>query len=83
MRLKQYFREGETVAAKEFVRTLRAIDRRTVRRPTPLASPHLFERRRIEQAIRNANGNLADAARDLGMKLALLSRKIRRFGLNR
>ena len=40
-----------------------------------------FERRTIEKALAAANGNIAQAARALGLDRANLHRKLRRFGL--
>ena len=42
-----------------------------------------FERRTIEKALSAANGNIAQAARSLGLDRANLHRKLRRFGLVR
>jgi len=42
-----------------------------------------FERRTIEKALAAANGNIAQAARALGLDRANLHRKLRRFGLVR
>ena len=42
-----------------------------------------FERRTIEKALATANGNIAQAARELGLDRANLHRKLRRFGLVR
>ncbi|MFQ5599109.1 MAG: sigma-54-dependent transcriptional regulator [Candidatus Krumholzibacteriia bacterium] len=42
-----------------------------------------FERRTIEKALAASNGNIAQAARSLGLDRANLHRKLRRFGLVR
>ena len=43
----------------------------------------LYERRTIEKALAASGGNIAQAARALGLDRANLHRKLRRFGLVR